>query len=959
MKREENYKMPDDVMANTTKTAILSPAINTSGSISINFEKLSGITNYANWKFLMKMYLVHEDLWDCIESTNANTPIVTDERKQQKALAKICLMVQSSSFAHVRNAKTGQEAWLNLKRAYEDKGLCRRLGLLRTLFALKLDQFSGMEEYVTKVSDISQSLQDIDSTLEDDFVAVIMLSGLSSDYDPLIMALENSNVKLSSETVKLKLLQESTRRKSSEKFEESALIAVKQRKFRCFHCNKIGHIIKNCPLKGTKTNKCNLVAELCPDEQLTSEGTLLTALPININSDSWYIDSGATCHMTNNKNLIKNYTEDQPRHVTVANNHKMQSNGHGIVEVLIQGRLKTLTDVIFVPELSANLLSVSKMTEKGLEVYFDVNKCIVYDREVVVASATKVNGVYELDTGVVAGAVEKEALTRQPSGGGQQTAVASASDLSMTQELWHRRLGHLNKRSMTLLKQGMATGINYSDSTYNPCVACIEGKQSRLSFPRKSYTRATEKLGLIHSDICGPMPETSFSGAKYLLTFIDDYSRMTFGYFIKTKDEVFDKFTQFKNLVENQTCLKIKALRTDNGREYVNDKFQKCFSEHGIQHQTTVSYSAPQNGVAERANRTILEAARCMLQDAGLSKQFWAEAVNTAIYIKNKSPTKAVRGTTPEEKWTGNKVDISNLRVFGCIAYSMILDNSRKKLDSKSKMHVFVGYCQNTKGYRLVDIENPSKVIKARDVHFLENKRYKDQFAQENNGNVHLENSNNNITLSNEITENDSELERSPQTISDSDSISESSSHDDHPSDVNWTPNMFSSSSSDEYEDVIETAAIATAAHKPFDDEPLTAQEALSGTDSDAWHAAVTEEYESFEKNKVWTLTQLRAAKQAVKCKWFKKKYGTNGELLRYKARLVAKGFTQKYGFNYQETYSPVGLLMQIGHLTKLTEGLILAMYSKYSQRLCHNQLYHSRSKHIDIRHHFVRQVVF
>lgn len=141
-------------MANTTKTAILSPAINTSGSISINFEKLSRITNYANWKFLMKMYLVHEDLWDCIESTNANTPIVTDERKQQKALAKICLMVQSSSFAHVRNAKTGQEAWLNLKRAYEDKGLCRRLGLLRTLFALKLDQFSGMEEYVTKESRI-------------------------------------------------------------------------------------------------------------------------------------------------------------------------------------------------------------------------------------------------------------------------------------------------------------------------------------------------------------------------------------------------------------------------------------------------------------------------------------------------------------------------------------------------------------------------------------------------------------------------------------------------------------------------------------------------------------------------------------------------------------------------------------------------------------------------------------
>lgn len=246
----------------------------------------------------------------------------------------------------------------------------------------------------------------------------------------------------------------------------------------------------------------------------------------------------------------------------------------------------------------------------------------------------------------------------------------------------------------------MASGIDYTDSKYSPCIACIEGKQSRLPFPKKSYTRASEKVGLIHSDLCGPMSVSSFSGARYLLTFIDDFTRMTFGYFIKTKDEVLPVFKIFKTLVENQANLKIKILRSDNGREYVNKQFQIYLQEHGIEHQTTVPYSPQQNGVAERANRTIMESGRCMLQDAGLDRRFWAEALNTSIFIKNKSPSKAVRGTTPEEKWSGNKVNLSNLRIFGCAAYSMIPKEKRKKLDAKSKLYIFVGYCGESKGYR-------------------------------------------------------------------------------------------------------------------------------------------------------------------------------------------------------------------------------------------------------------------
>lgn len=936
--------MPDDNdnAADRGSSSTVSTAM--SSGISINFEKLSGISNYGNWKFLMRMYLIHEDLWDCIEESRPGVPKVDDTRKQQKALAKICLMVLPASFSHVRNATTGHQAWTNLKTAYEDRGLCRRLGLLRSLFGLKLEHFSDMEAYLLKITDLDQQLRDINAPLDDDFLSVLMLSGLPPDYDPLIMALENSNIKLSSETVRSKLLQENLRR-DNDRIEASALFTKQSKKGvskqfakpKCFICKKPGHFAKNCVNKNNKTDK---------NSEKAWNGTLLTALAVDINSNAWYVDSGATCHMTNNKNLLKNYVVDTPRLVTAANNEKMCTEGHGDVVLALTGQQQTTTisEVIFVPGLSTNLLSVSKLTAKGLRVHFDEKECSICYGETVVASAKKIHGVYQLNTsietsdGSVPAAKGPPTTYRQPltrTGSvtekervgnaheapcrsvaesqrlspteGQQTEGVYLCETSTPQELWHRRLGHLNKRSMQLLKKGMASGINYTDTNYTPCIPCIEGKQSRLPFPKRSYTRATQKLGLIHSDLCGPMSISSFSGAKYLLTFIDDYTRMTFGYFIKTKDEVLPVFKRFKSLVEQQTDLKIKRLRSDNGREYVNNQFQTFIKNHGIEHQTTVPYTPQQNGVAERANRTIMEAARCMLQDAGLEKRYWAEAVNTAIFIKNKSPSKAVRNSTPEEKWTGKRVDLSNLRVFGCIAYAFIPNERRKKLDAKSRKYIFVGYCNESKGYRLVDPENPSKCIKSRDVHFIEGKFYKDLIQSQNN-NHNNNNTNCNLRMSNNVEhteiENPNDNDENP-TIEISDS---SSSYASDPADVTWNPNMTSDAdlSSEEFEDSSETIVMALGATN-HNDEPLSIHEALSGPEGEHWKRAIMDEYESFENNKAWNLTQLPTGKKAVKCRWvFKKKYGTDGKLLRYKARLVAKGFTQTYGIDYKETYSPV-----------------------------------------------------
>lgn len=217
------------------------------------------------------------------------------------------------------------------------------------------------------------------------------------------------------------------------------------------------------------------------------------------------------------------------------------------------------------------------------------------------------------------------------------------------------------------------------------------------------------------------MSERSFGGAKCFVTFIDDYSRKVFLFPMKHKNEVFDIFVTFKNFVETQTGRTIKTLRTDNGTEYCNKQFQSLAAKHGFLHQRTVPHTPEQNGVAERMNRTIVEKVRCMLLDAGLNNNFWAEAATTAVYLINRIPSRGMKHgvddehgmkhglsdehgmkhVTPEERWSNMKPDLSMLRVFGCKAMAHIPKVQRSKLAAKSIECIFIGYSEQSKAYRL------------------------------------------------------------------------------------------------------------------------------------------------------------------------------------------------------------------------------------------------------------------
>ncbi|KAK3020690.1 hypothetical protein RJ639_045596 [Escallonia herrerae] len=216
---------------------------------------------------------------------------------------------------------------------------------------------------------------------------------------------------------------------------------------------------------------------------------------------------------------------------------------------------------------------------------------------------------------------------------------------------------------------------------------------------------------------------------RTLYTLSDDASRKTWIYAIRQKSDVYHTFKKWKVLIENETGNKVKCLKSDNGGEYRDGGFQGYCSNNGIRLIRTVKRTPQENGLAERMNRTIMERAMCMRIHADLPLQFWAAAVDPALYLINRSPLSALNGGIPEEEWSGKPVNYSFLRVFGCIAYAHINKEERKKLDSKSQKCVFIGYGGDEYGYRLWDYEH-NKIIRSRDVIFDESQLYKHKLQE-------------------------------------------------------------------------------------------------------------------------------------------------------------------------------------------------------------------------------------
>jgi len=290
-----------------------------------------------------------------------------------------------------------------------------------------------------------------------------------------------------------------------------------------------------------------------------------------------------------------------------------------------------------------------------------------------------------------------------------------------TLEVWHQRLGHLNKWDIERLQQ-MASGVEIGKPPVPnkiQCTGCLVGKDHRY-ISRVPRTPASRKLAIVFVDICGPMRVKGlFGDAGYFCIFVDGKMRFTWTYCIKTKDEVRIAWTEWSAVQENWTGLTIQILFSNNEPCLLKAEFQSMLAHRGIQHFTTQTYSSEMNSPAENVIKYIVQRASAMLHTTNIPEGFWPEAVRVSTYLQNHSPYKAI-GMTPYEAWFGKKPNLSHIRIFGCWCYRHVEKKTRTKWDSHTTEGILIGYFAHEGLYVIYDV-NKRVLVKKRDVTFFEN----------------------------------------------------------------------------------------------------------------------------------------------------------------------------------------------------------------------------------------------
>nr|GEU77779.1 putative ribonuclease H-like domain-containing protein [Tanacetum cinerariifolium] len=404
--------------------------------------------------------------------------------------------------------------------------------------------------------------------------------------------------------------------------------------------------------------------------------------------DKGVIDSGCSRHMTGNMSYLSDFKELNEGYVAFGGNPK---GG----KITSKGKIKTckldFDDVYSVKELKFNLFSVSQMCDKRNSVLFTDTACLVLspdfklpDESQVLLRVPRENNMYNVNLKNIV-----------PSG--DLTCLFAKATIDES-NLWNRRLGHISFKTINKLK----------------------GKQHRASCKSKSVSFINQSLFRLHMDLFGPTFVKSLNKKSYCLVITDDYSRFTWVFFLATKDETSHILKTFITGLENQLSLKVKVIRSDNGTEFKNSDLNQFCGLKGIKKEFSVPRTPQQNGIAERKNRTLIEAARTILADLLLPILFWAEAVNTACYVQNRVLVTKPHNKAPYELLHGRPPSIGFMRPFGCPVTILNTLDHLGKFQRKADEGFLVGYYACSKAFRVFN-SRTRIVQETLHVNFLEN----------------------------------------------------------------------------------------------------------------------------------------------------------------------------------------------------------------------------------------------
>ncbi|GKA32745.1 retrovirus-related pol polyprotein from transposon TNT 1-94 [Tanacetum coccineum] len=608
--------------------------------------------------------------------------------------------------------------------------------------------------------------------------------------------------------------------------------------------------------------------------------------------------SGCSRSMTGVKSYLHKYVEQPSPKVVFGDNSSCITEGYGSINC---GGI-VLTKVAFVNGIKYNLISISQLCDAKYIVQFDDKQGTIFNaNKEIVLIAPRRNDVYVLDM---------SSLTLN---GACFFAKASEND--------------------------------------KPCTSCEKGKHHRASFKTKQNFSIKKCLHLLHMDLFGPISPMSINHEKYTLVIIDEYSRYTWVYFLRKKSQAPEMIMSFIRMVENQNDVKVKQIRTDNGTEFRNHELESFCDEKGISQNFSSPYTPEQNGVAERRNKTLIKAARTMLNGSVLSKNFWTDAVRTACYSQNRSILVKRHDKTSYEIFRERIPNISYFHVFGCPMFIHNHKDHLGKFDAKADDGYFLGYSSVSNAFRVYNTRR-QQIEETYHVTFDESMDAIGQYQVDSDVSYYIilhGRSLTEITQENHVSEviarNEPEIPHTKDTEGPPDLINTEGIHEQNAQNDQMItqPTDIPSGNNTEVPGSIPKSLVpdvtqfhisnqaSTSSHPAPQDrwsrdqhielvniigDPgegmLTRSMAAKLTAASASECLFADFLFEVEPKK--TLVPLPYGKIAIGSKWvFRKKKDEHGTTTKNKARLVAQGYSQEEGIDYDETFAPVARMEAIG----------------------------------------------